>query len=147
MANTHTHKHTHTASVTVIHSVDEAMIGSNLDTCRRGPPLMKILGYEHRKDAVGCGGSRQWQTHTRTHPQFSSCYTGWMEPRARIGRNLDTCKRGPPLVKLMSYEHQEDAVGGGGSRQWQTHTHSRNHTHTHTNSVPRDTQDGWSLGQ
>ena len=45
-----------------------------------------------------------------------------MEPRARIGRNLDTSKRGPPLNKLVGYEHREDAAGGGGSRQWQTHT-------------------------
>ena len=45
-----------------------------------------------------------------------------MEPRARIGRNLDTTKCGPPLNKLVGYEHREDAVGGGESRQWQTHT-------------------------
>ena len=36
--------------------------------------------------------------------------------------HLDTCKRGPPLIKLMGYELWEDAVGDGGSRQWQTHT-------------------------
>ena len=47
-----------------------------------------------------------------------------MEPPAMIGRDLDTCKRGPPLFKLLGYEHREDAVGGGGSRQWQTHTHT-----------------------
>ena len=57
-----------------------------------------------------------------------------MEPRAKIGSNLDTCKLGSPLIKLMGYEHREDAVGGGGSRQWQTHTH--------THSVPHDTQGG-----
>ena len=51
-----------------------------------------------------------------------------MEPRSMIGRDLDTCKRGPPLIKLMGYEHREDAVGGGGSRQWQTHTNTRTHT-------------------
>ena len=51
-----------------------------------------------------------------------------MEPRAMIGRDLDTCKRGPPLFKVMGSEHREDAVGGGGSRQWQTHTNR--HTHT-----------------
>ena len=45
-----------------------------------------------------------------------------MEPRAKSGSNLDTCKRGPPLLKLMFYGHREDAVGGGGRRQWQTHT-------------------------
>ena len=64
-----------------------------------------------------------------------------MEPRAMIGRNLDTCKRGPPLIKLIGYEHREDAVGGGGSRQWQIHTH------THTQSVSHNTPVGWSLGQ
>ena len=47
-----------------------------------------------------------------------------MELRAMIGRDLDTCKRGPTLIKLVSYEHLEEAVGGGGSKQWQTHTHT-----------------------
>ena len=41
----------------------------------------------------------------------------------------------------MGYEHREDAVGGGESRQWQTHAH------THTHSVSRDTQDRWSFRQ
>ena len=31
-------------------------------------------------------------------------------------------------------------VGGAGNVKY-------THTHTHTQSVPRDTQDGWSLGQ
>ena len=48
-----------------------------------------------------------------------------------------------PLIKLVGYEHREDAVVGGGSRQWQTHTHKDTHTH----GFPRDTQGGWSLGQ
>ena len=39
------------------------MIGSNLNTCK----LIKVLGYKHREDAVGGGGSRQYQTHTPTH--------------------------------------------------------------------------------
>ena len=54
-------------------------------------------------------------------------------------RQLETCKRGSPLIKLMGYELREDAVGGEGSRQWQTHTC------THTYSVLRDTQGGWSI--
>ena len=33
------------------------MIGSNLDTCRPGPPLIKLMGYEQREDAVGVGGA------------------------------------------------------------------------------------------
>ena len=61
-----------------------------------------------------------------------------MKHRARIRHNLDTCRRGPPLIKLMSYDHREDAVGGAGKGK---------HIHTHTHSVPRDTQDGWSLGK
>ena len=65
-----------------------------------------------------------------------------MEPQAKIGSNLDSCKRGPPIIKLMGYEHREDTDEGGGSRQWQIDTH----THIHK-SVPRDTQDGWSLKQ
>ena len=50
-----------------------------------------------------------------------------MEPRARIGRNLDTSKRGPPLNKLVGYEHREDAAGGWGEQAM---------ANTHTNSVP-----------
>ena len=45
-----------------------------------------------------------------------------MKTLARTGSNLDTTKCGPPLNKLVGYEHREVAVGGGGSRQWQTHT-------------------------
>ena len=57
-----------------------------------------------------------------------------MEPRAKIGSNIDTCKRGPPLIKLMDYELRQDAVGGGWSRLWQIHTY--------THRVPIDTQGG-----
>ena len=64
-----------------------------------------------------------------------------MEPLSRTESNLDTCRRGPPLIKLMGYEHRDDAVGDGGSMQCLTHTHKRTH------SVPRDTQGGWNLGQ
>ena len=73
-----------------------AMIGRNLDTCTRGPPLIKLIGYEHREDSGGGGESRQWQTHRHKHSVPRDIYTRWMETRARIGRNLDTCKRGPP---------------------------------------------------
>ena len=37
----------------------------------------------------------------------------WMEPRARLGSNLHTCKRSPPLIKLISHEHRDEAVGVG----------------------------------
>ena len=64
-----------------------------------------------------------------------------MEPRSKTEGNLDTCRRGPQLIKLNGYEHREDAVGGGGSMQCQTHTHKCTHR------VPRDTQGGCNLGQ
>ena len=44
------------------------MIVSNLDTCKRGPPLIQLIGYEQRENAVGVGGA--WNvkhTHTHTH--------------------------------------------------------------------------------
>ena len=47
-----------------------------------------------------------------------------------------------PLNRLMGYEHQEDAVGGGGSKLWQTHTHT--HTHTYTLSLVKHRVDGAS---
>ena len=30
---------------------------------------------------------------------------------------------------------------------WGEHAMANTHTHTHTQSVPRDTQGGWNLGQ
>ena len=46
-----------------------------------------------------------------------------------------------PPIKLMPYEHREDAVGSGGAGN-----DTPTHPHTHTLRVPRDTQDGWSIG-
>ena len=46
-----------------------------------------------------------------------------------LGSNLDTCRRGSPLIKLVGYEHREDAVGGAGHGG-----------HTYTHRVPRDTK-------
>ena len=42
----------------------QARIGRNFDAWKRCPPLIKLVGYENREDAVGGGGSKQWQTHT-----------------------------------------------------------------------------------
>ena len=47
------------------------MIGSHLDTCKRGPPLIKPVGYEHREDTVG-DGRGDIGKHTRTHIQCPS---------------------------------------------------------------------------
>ena len=77
------------------------------------------------------------QTHTHTQSVTRDILDGWS-----LGRGSDTVLtnvgEAPPLIKLMSYEHREDAVGGAGKGK---------HIHTHTHSVPRDTQDGWSLGK
>ena len=78
------------------------MVGSNHDTCRHGPPTIKLMGYEHWEDAVGGGGAgngKHTQTYTQTHTHthtVSPRYTRWMEPRTMIESNLDTCGRGPP---------------------------------------------------
>ena len=51
------------------------MIGSNLETCRRGPTLIKLMGYEQREDAVELGGAwnvKHTHTHTHTHTQCHS---------------------------------------------------------------------------
>ena len=47
-----------------------------------------------------------------------------MEPQAMIGRNLDICKCGPPLINLMGFEHRVDAVEGGGAGNGK-HTHTQ----------------------
>ena len=89
------------------------------------PPLIKLMGYEHREEAVGGEGSRQWQIHTHTHTQsvLRDTQDGWS-----LGQGSDAILTlvtvAPPLIKLVGYEHREDAVGGGRSRQWQTHTHT-----------------------
>ena len=59
-----------------------------------------------------------------------------MELRAMIEGDLDTCKRGPPLIKLLGYENLENAVCGLGRRQWRTNTNIHTHTHTHTECRP-----------
>ena len=54
------------------------MIGSNLDTCRHRPPLIKLMGYEQGEDAVRVGGA--WNvkhTHTHTHSVTRDTQGGW----------------------------------------------------------------------
>ena len=64
----------------------------------------------------------QTQTHTHTHTVSTVM---WMEPRAIIGSNLDTCRRGPPLIKLIGYEEREDTLEVEGAGKGK-------HTHIHT---------------
>ena len=64
------------------------------------PPLIKLMGIEHREDTVGGGGREHAvakYTHTHTVLLLIS---GWMKPRARIRHNLDTCRRGPPTNQI-----------------------------------------------
>ena len=62
-------KRTHTRCPTrlTVRIEPRAMIGSNLDTCRRAPLVIKLMGYELREDAVRGGGSRKCHTHIHTH--------------------------------------------------------------------------------
>ena len=97
------------------------------------------MGYELRDDAAGGEGSRQWQTHTCTHTHSVSSVIHRVDGDSkRIGRNLDTCKRGPPLINLMGYEHREDAMGGGGSKQCQIHTHTQRVSHRMDGASSKD---------
>ena len=86
-------------------------------------------------------GKKQWGVrgagnvkHTHTHFVRSDTQGGWS-----IGQGSDTILTpesvARPLIKLMGYEHQEDALGVGGAG-------NSKHTHTHTHRVSRDTQDG-----
>ena len=46
------------------------MIGSNPDTCWRAPPLIKLMGYEQREEALGVretGKGKHTHTHTVSH--------------------------------------------------------------------------------
>ena len=97
------------------------------------------MGYEHQENALGCGESRQWQTHTHSVP----CDTqgGWILGQGSDGILTHESVARPP-IKSMVYEHREYIVGVGGSRQYQTHTHT--HTHTHTVSLVIHRVDGAS---
>ena len=68
MANTYTHAYTHTIprDTQVGWSIGQ---GSDAILTHVGLalPLNDLVGYEHRKDAVGGGGSKQWKKHTHTH--------------------------------------------------------------------------------
>ena len=70
-------------------------------------------------------GSRKWQTHTHTHTQCRS----HTQDGSSLGQDSDAilthASVAHPLIKLSGYDHREDTVGGGGSRQWQPHTNTR----------------------
>ena len=106
------------------------------------PPLIKLMGYEQREDAVGGEGSRQWQIHTHTHTHRHTQYVprdtqdGWSlwEGSDVILTHVGVAA---PIIKLMGYEHREIAVGGGRAGNGK-------HTHTHTVSSVIHRVDGAS---
>ena len=97
------------------------MIGSNLDTCRRGPSLIILIGYEEREDTWE---QARANTHTYTHSVHRDTQDGWS-----LEQGSDTIlthvSLALQLIKLMGYEHRAVAVGGvgaGNGKHTQTHT-------------------------
>ena len=73
----------------------------------------------------GAGNCKHTHTHTHSVPcDTQDDWSLWQGSTAI----LTQVSVALPLIKLLGYEHREDEVGGGGSKQWQTHTHA--HTHT-----------------
>ena len=83
------------------------MIGLNLDTSKRSPPLINLMGYEYREDAVGGGVSRQWK-HAQTHTHSVPCDTqnGWILGQ-RSDAILTHVSMTRPLSKLLRSAHRE----------------------------------------
>ena len=110
-------KHTHTRTRTHTHIVprdtqDAWSLGQVSDTILThgsvDRPLIKLLGYERREDAVESGGSRQWQTHTNTHTHTRSV-TRDTQGGYSLGQGSDAILTivsvARPLMKVMGYEH------------------------------------------
>ena len=84
------------------------------------------MSNEHREDAVGGGGAGKANIHTHTHSFPGHTGDGWS-----LGQGSDTILTyvgvAPPQIKLMGYQHRENAVGGGGagnSKHTQAYTHT-----------------------
>ena len=83
------------------------------------------MGYEHREDAVGGGGSMQCQTHThkRIHSVPRDTQGGW-----NLGQGSDAILTHVsvtlPLIKLMGLELREAQWGAGAGTVKHTHTHT-----------------------
>ena len=105
------------------------------------PPLVKLVGYEHRRTQWGV----QEMSNTHTHSVPRDTQGGWS-----LGQGSETILLNvgvaPPLIKFLAYEHREDALGGEGAGNGK-HTLTHPYTHTNTHSVPRDTHCGLCRGQ
>ena len=98
------------------------------------PPLIKSVGYEHRKDAVEGGGEgnvkhkhTHTHTHTHTHSVPRDTQGGWSLGK-KSDANLTHVSVARPLFKLIGYDHREDSVEGVGACNGK-------HTHKHTVSL------------
>ena len=97
-----------------------AKIGRNLDTCRCGPHYLNLWALNMGMKQWGVWGAGNGN-HT-----VSPVIRMVDGASARIGQNLDTCKHDHTLIKLMGYEHQDDAVWGvGAGNVKHTHTHKQ----------------------
>ena len=67
------------------------------------------MGYEHRGDAVGAGGSGQWQTHAHSVPHDTQGVWSFGQGLDAISTHVSVPR---PLIKLMDYENRENAVCG-----------------------------------
>ena len=94
-------------------------------------PPIQLMGYEHREDAVGGGGSMQCQTHThkRTHSVPRDTQGG-----GNLGQGsepiLTHVSVALPLIKLKGSELL-DAQWGAESAGSVKHTHTNAHTVSH----------------
>ena len=105
------------------------MTGSNLDTCKRGHPIIKIMGCEQREDALGVGEAGKGKhTHIHTHSVPRDTQDTW-SLRQGSDTILTHVSVALQLIKLMGYEHRAVAVGGGGAGNGK-------HTQTHTQCPP-----------
>ena len=73
------------------------------------PPIIKLMGYEHRGDAVGGGGSGQWQTHTHSTSVPRDTQGAWSlgQGSDAISTHVSVARL---LIKLMGYVPLENAV-------------------------------------
>ena len=150
MANTHTRTHTHTHTQSVPRDTQggwSLVQGSDaiLTHVCLAPPLIKLMGCEHRENAVGLGGAGDGKhththtptptpthTHTHTHSVPRDTQGGWSFVQGSDAILTHVCLA-PPLIKLMAYDHRENAVWLGEQVMANTHTRTHPHTqHTHT---------------
>ena len=113
MPNTHTHSHIHSVTRDTQDGWSRGQ-GSDaiLTHASVARPLIKLMGYEQREDVLGVGGAGKGKhTHIHTHSVPRDTQGGWSLGQ-RTDAILTHVSVAPPLLKLVGYEHREDAVGG-----------------------------------